>query len=371
VGSPTRAAIALCLAALSPAACVEDVVLPDQQITAVCGNGVVEQGEECDVTSPGCVGCAVAPTYSCTPEGCATTCGDGVIGEGDACASPRREEACAMTGYWAARQSTYLRDPILGGLQVSSAWFFFRLEQDGDAFVVRESLDCGLLVTGTATVRYTPGSLRAVLYAGAMDGTTGLAARRGTARATSGGCAVSFDRWYAVRGATDAYLPPDFLAKPALDSLPALPEVRDPAGTAVPDGATDPDGDGAPGLAFQIEGIASGVRNSAQRDWKEFATPSGSAVPAQAMSFSLPGGFDLQESVLRVSACGTACGLIMQVATVAHDIPARILFAYVGRDLDGARVRQVAAGAPRGDVDGDLATCANVRLLLPHDPAAR
>lgn len=354
--------------AVSTSACVHDVVLPDQQITATCGNGIVEPGEECDASSEGCIECRVLPTWSCTADGCSPTCGDGVVGTGATCASPHRETACEMTGYWAARQSTYLREPILGGLQVSSNWFFLRLEQEGDAFVVRESLDCGILVTGSVTVRYTPSALRSVLHANAMDGSSGHPARRGTARVVPGGCAVTFDRWYAVRGATDAYLPADFLAKPELASLPPLPTVQNPASTTeLPDGATDPDGDGAPGLSFQIEGLASGIRNSAQRDWKEFATPSGASVPAGAISLVVPGAFDLQESVLRVTECGTSCGLLRSLARVAQDIPARIELSYIGKSLDGARVRQVVRNVARADVEDDLATCANIRSLLPHE----
>lgn len=367
--SPSGAGIVALGIAVSTAACVHDVVLPDPQISATCGNGVVEPGESCDVASPGCVACAVAPTWTCTAQGCSTTCGDGVIGDGPTCSSPRRETACDMTGYWAVRQATYLREPILGGLQVSSNWFFFRLEQEGDAFTVREALDCGILVTGTATVRYTPDSLRSILHGSAMDGSSGRPARRGTSRVVPSGCAVSFDRWYAVRGVTDAFLPADFLAKPDLASLPPLPSVNDPtSATETPAGAIDPDGDGLPGLAFQIEGIASGVRNAAQRDWKEFATPSGASVPAAAISFVVPGAFDLQENVLRVTECGTACGLLRSVARVAQDVPPRIVFSWVGRDLTGPRVRQVVHHALGTSVEDDLATCANVRLLLPHDP---
>lgn len=360
-----------CLAAVVTAACVEDVVLPDAEVTAECGNGIVEPGEGCDVTSPGCVACTVAPAWTCTADGCTTTCGDGVLGSDATCSSPRREADCAMTGYWAARQTTYLREPILGGLQVSSNWFFFRVEQEADAFQVREALDCGILVTGSATVRYTPESLRSIIHGSRMDGGGDRPARGGTSRAVPGGCAVSFDRWYAVRGASDAFLPSDFLAKPELASLPALPSVKDPvATTESPAGAIDPDGDGLPGLSFQVEGLASGVRNSAQRDWKEFSTPAGASVPAGAISFGVPGAFDLQENVLRVSECGTACGLLTSVARVAQDIPPRIVFSYVGRDLGGPRVSEVARRAPREDIAEDLATCANVRLILPHDPAA-
>ncbi|HSO39205.1 MAG TPA: hypothetical protein VLT33_42055 [Labilithrix sp.] len=351
-------------------ACVHDVVLPNQELTATCGNGLVEPGESCDVQSPGCVACVVAPTWTCTPGGCSVTCGDGVVSDGAGCSSPKRDTACGMTGYWAARQSAYLRETILGGIQVSSNWFFFRLVQDGDAFRVLEALDCGILVTGNATVRYTPASLRAIIHDSGMDGTRGRPARAGVSRVAAGGCAVSFDRWYAVRGLAESFLPADFLAKPELSSLPKLPTVPDPAvASGTPEGAVDADGDGAPGLAFRIDGIAAGIRNSAQRDWKEFALPAGSSLPASTLTFDVPGSFDLQESVLRVTECGSACGFLSSVARPAQEIPARMTFAYLGRDLAGPRVSQVAMRTPGVDLGDDLATCANVRLLLPHDPA--
>jgi len=345
-------------------------VLPNEDITATCGNGRVEPGEGCDVESPGCVACAVAPTWTCTGAGCAVTCGDGVVSDGASCSAPKRDTACTMTGYWAARQSAYLRETILGGVQVSSNWFFFRFEQDGDRFRTTEALDCGILVTGNATVRYTPASLRAIIHDSGMAGTPAHPARGGVARATNGGCDVSFDRWYAVRGAAESLLPVDFMARPELSSLPKLPTVQDPAVLGpTPEGALDADGDGAPGLAFAIEGIAAGVRNSAQRDWKEFALPAGASVPASALTLDLPGTFDLQESVLRVTECGSACGLISSVARPAQDLPPRMTFAYVGQAIGGPRVSQVANRAPGTDLDDDLATCANVRLLLPHDSA--
>jgi len=353
---------------LATIGCVHDIVLPDQEVTALCGNGIVEPGETCDLASPGCVECTVAPTWTCSASGCTTTCGDGVVGGDASCSSPRREDACTMTGYWAVRESTYLREPILKGLQSSSNWYFFRIEQVGDVFTVREAIDCGILVTGNATARYTPASMKVILHAGPMSGSAGRPARRGGARSVAGGCAVSFDRWYSVRGASDAFLPDDFLARPALATLPPLPSVKDPtSGLESPAGATDADADGIPGLSFRVEGLAAGIRNAAQRDWKEFATPDGAAVPANALSFRVPGSFELQENVLRVTECGTACGLLTSVARVAQDVTPSITFYWVGRDLDGPRVRQVAKKAPGTSVEDDLTTCANVRLLLPHE----
>lgn len=366
VSARARTLAAACGVALATA-CVHDGALPDQEIAAICGNGVLEPGEACDVSSPGCVACTVVPTWSCTRDGCVMTCGDGVAGDGATCANPRRESSCDMTGYWAARESTYLRETILGGLQISSNWFFLRLEQRGDAFRVVEGLDCGILVTGSATVRYSPDALRAILHANRQEGTPPRPARRGLAKEVASGCEVAFERWYNVRGISEDYLPDDFTAKPALDTLPPLPTVRDPIGTEKPEGATDPDADGHPGLAFQIAGIASGVRNAIQRDYKEYATPPGASVPARAISFVVPGGFDLQENVMRVTECGGSCSLLATVARVAKDIPAKIAVAYVGKTLDGPRTKLVAPRPPGSSLDADLAICANVRLLLPHD----
>ncbi|MBX3188144.1 MAG: hypothetical protein KF819_14075 [Labilithrix sp.] len=349
--------------------CVHDVVLPSAEVTAVCGNGVVEPGEACDVESPGCVACAVVPTWSCTTEQCTSTCGDGVVSTDADCRAPRREvDGCDMSGYWAARETTYLRETILGGIQTSSHWFFLRLVQEGESFRFAEEIDCGLLVTGSATVRYAPAARRAVIYSNRMDGGGDRPARRGVSRKADGGCSVSFDRWYAVRGADPALLPPDFNARPALATLPPLPAVRDPlAAGENPEGAVDPDADGNPGLGFQISGIASGVRSAAQRDWKEWTTPAGASVPAAAMTVVVPGAFDLEENVLRVLDCGLSCGLLTTPARVAQDLTARITLGFVGRSIDGPRVAQVASAIPRTDLDADLATCANVRLLLPHD----
>ena len=354
---------------LAHVACVHDVVLPDQAVTAECGNGVLEPGEDCDVASAGCTACSVVPTWTCNEAGCETTCGDGVIG-GARCEAARRESTCDLSGWWAARESTYLREAILGSVQVSSTWFLFHLEQEGESFRFDADIDCGILVTGSANVRYSPAGLRANLHANAMDGSGGRAARRGTSRAVAGGCDVALDRWYNVRGMAASLLPADFAAKPTLAALPPVPAVRDPiAGTEAPEGATDPDGDGLPGLAFSIVGLASGIRNVGQRDWKEFASLAGAPVPERAMAFVLPGAFDLQESIVRVTDCGSSCGLLTTPARVAQDIPARLAFSYVGRALDGVRTRQVVGAPPREDLDADLAACANVRLLLPHDPS--
>lgn len=187
----------LCCAA---AACVKDVVQPDVGPDAVCGNGVVDPGEECDASSAGCVDCQVAPGWACTSNVCTQTCGDGVVGTGVTCASPHRDTDCDMTGYWAVSETDYTCDDVFHQPQTSSNWYLYHLVQTGNDFHVDEELDCGVHVTGSATVDYTPPSMDAILYLNSMDGSGSHPARHGTSQATAGGCAVTLDRWYKIAG---------------------------------------------------------------------------------------------------------------------------------------------------------------------------
>jgi hypothetical protein len=358
------------LAALVMAAgCVKDEVQPDVGGDSVCGNGVVDPGEACDSTSAGCTDCQVAPGWVCTDNVCTQTCGDGVVGTGATCANPHRDTDCDMTGYWAVSETDYTCDDVFHQPQTSSNWYLYHLTQTGSDFVVDAELDCGVHVTGSVTVDYTPASLAALLYLNAMDGSGSHPARKGTSQATAGGCAVTLDRWYKVAALTDAFLPADFSTKPALSSLPAIPTVSDAInGPDDPPGATDPDGDGFPGIAVQITGIVNGVRDSAQRNWKEYAT-TGTPVTAAALAFDVPGGFDLQESILHVSQCGTACGLLTTGAA-ASTAPGKITFSFIGKTLGSSRVAAIVAGTPRASLQADLTTCQNIQQALPHETTA-
>ncbi len=351
-------------------ACASDVVLPDAQSTAVCGDGVVEAGEGCDTTSPGCAQCLVVPGWTCRDNACSPLCGDGVVGSGPSCAGAQRDTACDMTGFWAVRETDYACDSVFHSPQTSSNWYLYELAQQGDAFEVVASLDCGVHVTGSATIDYTLPSIRAVMYQNPMDGSGPHGHRHGSSMAVAGGCAVSIERWYMVRGAVVDLLPVDFTADAPLGTLPPLPTVADPTqSVGLPPGATDPDGDGFPGVAFRISGLVTGIRDSAQRTWKAYTTDMGAPVPASALQLSVPGGFDLQESVLHVSECGTSCGLLTTAAT-ASQAPAHTTLAFLGKTLTGPRVSAVVAGPPGKDIEADLVTCANLRLVLPHQSGA-
>lgn len=357
--------LALIVAACLVVACEHDVVLPDAPETSTCGNGVLEPGEACDVASPGCASCQVVPTWTCDATTCTRACGDGIGGA----SCDRRDDACDMTGYWAVRETSYSRDAILNGLQTSSEWSLVHLTQSGDGFVVAESLDCGIHVTGSVTVDMAPASVRAQIHRNRMDAASPHAARHGISRATASGCALALDRWYYAYGIVESLLPADFSAKPSLASLPPMPHVDDPVNdTTFPNGADDPDGDGIPGAAFEVSGIVGGVRNLAEREWREYATPAGSDAPTHALTLAFPGAWDVQDSVLRVTQCGNGCALLTSAAHAAADQTPRITMTFIGKTLGSAGVSAVVAGPLRANLDDDLTTCAKVRALLPHAP---
>jgi hypothetical protein len=139
------------------------------------------------------------------------------------------------------------------------------------------------------------------------------------------------------------------------------------SGTDSPAGITDPDGDGIPGVAFDVTGFVTGTRNSAQRVWQDYATADGAPVPASAITLTIPGEFDIEEHVMRVTNCGTSCALLASAANPDPSTPGKIVFSFIGKTFGSTRVAAVAANVPRQDQSDDLTTCANVRLLLPHD----
>ncbi len=277
-----------------------------------------------------------------------------------------------MTGWWIARENDAVRDAVVQAAQPASTWYLYRMSQESGAFQVEEALHCGFHVTGGATVDCTPATLRALLYKNDPSVNGAHGPRKGTFVETPQGCTFSFDRFYRVRGGLEATLAPsDFLAKIPLGSLTPLPYEDDPLNPTGQHLANveDTDGDGIPGAAFQITGLASGIREATQRDYKEYATPPNVTVPVNSIQFTVVGDWDLQESVLSVNSCGESCALI---TTPGHTDPstltARITMRYLGTTLDSPRVSSIVVRNPGEDIAADLETCANVRLALPHDP---
>ena len=123
----------------------------------------------------------------------------------------------------------------------------------------------------------------------------------------------------------------------------------------------------SPGLPSQITGIVTGVRDSAQRDWKQYAT-TGARSQRAALEFDVPGAFDLQENILHVSQCGTGCGLLATGAA-ASKAPGKVTFSFIGKTLGSSRVAAVVAGhaaAEPPERSDDLPECAEGRPPRDH-----
>jgi hypothetical protein len=61
------------------------------------------------------------------------------------------------------------------------------------------------------------------------------------------------------------------------------------------------------------------------------------------------------------------CALLGEIALPATDVSPYVTFSFVGTDLTSSRSQSVVMGPPKADYSTDLATCANVETILPHD----
>ena len=203
------------------------------------------------------------------------------------------------------------------------------------------------------------------------------------------------DRNYMVRGADrKMFLPSDFLSKPELSTLVPLPHEDNPikpTSTHLTDGANDDDGDGEPGILYQISGSAGGTRSVVQRDWNEYSMLA--PIPTNAIEFVARCDFDNQENILHVAQCPPlGCKLLLAGSHHAQDHTDRVTFRYLGKNLSDPRVKAVIVGELKGgqaangsdggsgpdggnardgglgSKDRDMQTCVNVRAALPHDP---
>lgn len=390
IGPATRRASTLLFILFGSAGCAEDRILPaingcegdDCAQANGCGDGRLDSGEECDNASAGCQSCKIADGWTCAGPTCSEICGDGLEVGAEECDPPdgvtcdtscRNYDGarpdCSMDGYWMVRQTDFSRDTAISALQASSNWYVYRFEQSGDSFTTVQSLYCGVEVTGTVTVRPRPAGYRALLYSNAADGSTWRGTRSGTFKAGSEFCEFEMDRWYVVRGLTDAMLPTQFSDKLDLEDLPPLPyeeKPLEPTGAHL-EGALDVDGDERPGFAWQLSGNVTGVRHTVQRDWNEYTTDSARwPITKGAIEFTTRSRFDNEERVLAVQDCGQACPFLATGSVPSPGEKSRVTFRFLGSELDEPRVSEIIQSSLYKDADQDMATCKKVRTALPH-----
>lgn len=396
------AALALCVGAVTLPSCVADEALKG---ASRCGDGVRQPEEECDVVASalvdddgkplpakdtGCVQCREAPGWRCRDNVCKEHCGDGKVVGGEECDPPDgdgcntscrlsvvKKDPCSLAGHWILRQTDFSVANIgTKGVQTSSNWFYWEVAQSGDEWQVVNSLFCGIVVTGNANVKLSDVGIRGLMHKNRQDAKNPRGGRRGVMRVQGGGCYLESTRHYFVRGGKDDLLPPSFGAEPELETLGPLPianDVYDPSKGGTLELADDPDGDGLPGVPFEVTGLVNGTRSAVQRDWSAYESDETHPIAQFASEFVARSDFKNQERILHLK-CGSGgmCPLLEAGSTPSLDRPGRVLFRYLGDKLDSPAVRALVVEFPGGGSDDDdFATCARIRAALPHDPASK
>lgn len=378
--------------------CAEDRILP---VPFVCGDGVKDPNEQCDVADIGCVRCRIAPGYTCTEEAgddggtvtkCVARCGDGEVAPGkeecdppdgitcdSSCQGAAKTAACDLTGYWLVREMAFSVDSVIQAIQTVSTWYIVKMSQTGEVVQIDKAISCGIIVTGSATVQPTDEGVRNMIWSNPQDldaqslPVNPRPPRRGTFRDLGDRCELTLDRHYTIRGADEGrFTPADFVSSPDLATLPPLPYEIDPINPTLAnvDGALDTDGDGLLGFAYVLSGAIEGRRNAAQRDWVEYFTPSDWVIPRFAIEFSVRERYANQESILSVTNCTpTLCPFLVANATPHGALNHRAHYLYLGNSITEPRVSRILTRELKEDREADFQSCLNERIALPHDPA--
>jgi hypothetical protein len=241
---------------------------------------------------------------------------------------PASAGPCDMTGRWLGTVH-YVTD-ALGQLQYSHTYLYYEIQQTGSAFTVSKGLHCGDDALGAGDFAATvdlrgswPGTMARVQHMG----------RAGASEEVSGGCQVSFDKWYTVRGATLPHY---------LDPSTTLPTAEEPASDSTP-GWEDWDMDGNPGVTGVISGVVSGKIFTAPRQWTQI---SGTVADVTSL-IRLPLMWDQEQNVMSVD------GSPLLTSTAVRAADAALHFTQFARLQDGEAV---------GD---DAAICAAIVQLAP------
>jgi hypothetical protein len=271
---------------------------------------------------------------------------DAQSGDAGAPAAPTGPASCDLSGIWIGRMNG--QTEALGP-QYANTWYYWELAKREGAIEVTRHMDCGIEVRGTVTVQLTPATTRALIPKNQQVG------RKGTSTmAADGTCAFELERFWSVRGLDEAaYLPGARNSAGTLASISAekpLP-LREQANLTV-----DWDGDGQPGISWQVSGIVSGTRATVQRDWTRYFSAPGYELRGASDfvdNIVVRAEFEAQEVVYAASA--PTLELLGQTnAAAEHTLTLRFL----GRDRSDPRAQALLK-------PDDFETCLAVRETLP------
>ena len=298
-----------------------------------------------DVVQPGSYGVAddagPATTRQGTSEPAARTLPDADAGSRPAVPvdaslpSPNPSEAgpdatspCDLSGRWIA--TDHQVQTGLGAQEAAHTWYYLELGQTGSAGTVAKGLDCGENVRGISAVAANvdyPNTWPALLTKVAQTG------RTFTSTGAASGCAVSFEKYYMVLGATVSFYK---------DPSQTMPTASQQAMGTTP-GWEDWDKDGNPGITMNTTGLVTGQLYIAARR----STIWSGTVAASASEFRLADNWTSETDTLGYS------GSSLLTSPSSKDNNASLHFVEFAR---------LAATQATGD---DATTCAAIRMLAP------
>jgi hypothetical protein len=256
---------------------------------------------------------------------------------------------CDLSGIWIGKQLAV--GVVLELPQSVNIWHYFEIAQQGDDFVVTNHTDCGVEVLGDVTVTITRATLEGTVMYNHQTG------RKGTLKRSGVTCALDIARYWSVRGADEArYIP-----NPTRDSTEALADVAraKPLPTAaMQDGAIDPENDGHMGIAAQVSGIASGTRNSVQREWHRWFTEPGYEITPSTdwtSDLRIRAEYDMEESVIDPTS-----GLLTTVPAASTAYKHVMQLRFLGRTLSDPRAQAIVKSNP-------VETCYALQDALPAE----
>jgi hypothetical protein len=255
---------------------------------------------------------------------------------------------CDLTGLWAAKQMTVSESLSLP--QTSNNWYFLELRQTGDTAEVVRHFDCGIEVRGSVTVTVSKATLMASLTRNLQMG------RKIAVKRAADKCTLDAEQFWSIRGADEQRFAPDM--RNSSQSIGDLKTMKPLPTPSMMDGSVDTEGDGKPGIAFQVAGIIMGTRNSVQRDWSRWFTEPGYEIAAGmnwTSDLRIRSDFDNEESILDPTS-GLLNSNSLPKAGAKHALKLRFL----GRDASDARAAAMIKPA-------DLDTCYAIQDALPAE----
>lgn len=261
-----------------------------------------------------------------------------------------KDPDCDLNGVWIARQNT--ESLALGLGQFANNYYLLEFAQDGEQVTVANHMDCGIVVKGfleLVTVEIAPETTRALIGHNRQRGRKGSFAKQ-----ANGTCAFQLEKFWSVRGVSEEMFAPKPRSREV--SIEELKSENPLPTKAMASAAEDWDGDGQPGIAWHVMGVAMGTRHSAQRDWTQWFSATGYEVMAAANfgnDLVVRAEFSNEEVVYQASD-ESLTELSQANAAAAHTLTLRFL----GRTRDDPRAQAILKA-------DDFDTCRAIQTALP------